>query len=548
MPSTAEIVNLPMESIAAGPNVRDKYDVEELAASIEAIGLIHPIIVRRISDEENEFSICAGHRRFAAFELLKNENIPSMILEDCDEQQALKIMQTENLQREDLTPLEEAKMIGQLMEAGASITEISRIQGKTREWVGLRRRLTNLSEKWQKAMTKEDMACSRWPVTHLAMVALLEKEVQDEHEFWMSRNFSTKALQTTVADLTRLLKKAPWDTEDAALVAAAGSCTACPSRSSRVPGLFEEDDESEVTIDDKCLNDHCWHAKRLAHVELAYAELIEKEPHAVMVKAPQSHYEKAPKGALEQWDYHKCKKADNGSRPALLVSGPRAGKRIYVTVMGSAEKKVDRPLDPETGKPKPKLKPMKERRADLKRRRFKLAIQKASGMLELFGTEYDEAEDNGLPTPPEIPSIEAVFAMAAAFGTSTSASYVEWWTEANGTHVSEPAKAVLEMTAVEQHPILWHNITPVLLGRWRYKGADQDLGAVWDDVERVYTHCGAESAGFLEDAVIEIKEPKSWEKLNEDGSPKVRVVKPKAKPKKKAAKPMLDENGKALEE
>jgi ParB/RepB/Spo0J family partition protein len=93
----------------AGDNVRKQVgDVTELAASIKAQGMIQPIVATMRSDDEGaRFVVVAGHRRLAAAKKAGLEKVP-VILRSLDEQGRLEAMLAENLEREDLTPLEEA--------------------------------------------------------------------------------------------------------------------------------------------------------------------------------------------------------------------------------------------------------------------------------------------------------------------------------------------------------------------------------------------------------------------------------------------------------
>ena len=86
-------------------NFNDK-SLKELAISIKNYGIIQPITVRRLS--ENKFQLISGERRFRASKLSGIQTIPSFI-KDADEKEILELALIENIQREDLNPLEVAK-------------------------------------------------------------------------------------------------------------------------------------------------------------------------------------------------------------------------------------------------------------------------------------------------------------------------------------------------------------------------------------------------------------------------------------------------------
>ena len=84
----------------------DSHAIYELSQSIEATnGIIYPIVVRELKDGTIERII--GYRRIKAYKLLKKETIPAIILKNISDKQALLLMTTENLQRENLSPYDE---------------------------------------------------------------------------------------------------------------------------------------------------------------------------------------------------------------------------------------------------------------------------------------------------------------------------------------------------------------------------------------------------------------------------------------------------------
>ena len=80
-------------------------ELSELADSIKQHGVIQPIIVRKVGDK---YEIIAGERRFRASQLAGKETIPALV-RDIDDKEAAKIALLENLQRSNLTPIEEEK-------------------------------------------------------------------------------------------------------------------------------------------------------------------------------------------------------------------------------------------------------------------------------------------------------------------------------------------------------------------------------------------------------------------------------------------------------
>ena len=110
---------LPVEQLQPGkyqPRTRmDSGSLEELAASIRAQGLMQPILVRPVGDSENRFEIIAGERRWRAAQMAGLTEVPTLIREIPDES-ALAMALIENIQREDLNPLEEAQGLQRLID------------------------------------------------------------------------------------------------------------------------------------------------------------------------------------------------------------------------------------------------------------------------------------------------------------------------------------------------------------------------------------------------------------------------------------------------
>ena len=141
-----EIVTLPISRVEPRPEQpRDHFDEErlqDLAASIARHGLIQPVIVRRL--ESGAYQIIAGERRWRAARLAGLSEIPVRVLH-ADDQNVAELALVENLQREDLNPMEEARGYQKLMQ-DYSLTqeEAAAGVGKSRSAVANALRLLNL--------------------------------------------------------------------------------------------------------------------------------------------------------------------------------------------------------------------------------------------------------------------------------------------------------------------------------------------------------------------------------------------------------------------
>ena len=93
----------------------DKDALDSLADSIREQGLIQPILVRRHPERESEFEIVAGERRWRAAQQARLHEVP-IVLRDLTDGEALELAIVENVQRQDLNPLEEAEGYRRLMD------------------------------------------------------------------------------------------------------------------------------------------------------------------------------------------------------------------------------------------------------------------------------------------------------------------------------------------------------------------------------------------------------------------------------------------------
>ncbi len=119
----------------------DEGTLEELAASIREHGVLQPVLVRPLDD--NRFQLIAGERRWRASKLAGQSTIPALV-EDIDDSTALEISIIENLQREDISPLDEAVMYDRMIkEHGYSIRRLAEKLGKDKGYLENRLRLAD---------------------------------------------------------------------------------------------------------------------------------------------------------------------------------------------------------------------------------------------------------------------------------------------------------------------------------------------------------------------------------------------------------------------
>ena len=136
---------VPVDRIESNPEqprlAFDEATLQELAASIREHGVLQPILVRPIA--ENRFQLIAGERRWRASKIAGLVSIPALV-EDIDDSTALEISIIENLQREDISPLDEAAMYDRMIrEHGYSIRRLAEKLGKDKGYLENRLRLAD---------------------------------------------------------------------------------------------------------------------------------------------------------------------------------------------------------------------------------------------------------------------------------------------------------------------------------------------------------------------------------------------------------------------
>ncbi len=156
---SSRIVDLPIDRITANPGQpRIHFDdraLRGLADSISSVGLIEPIIVRKT---EKGYFVVAGERRLRAVKLLKQPTIKAVVIE-ADEEKNYTIALIENIQREDLDPIEEAKAYQVLIDKfKLKQADLAKKVGKERATITNSLRLLNLPEEIQHSLSEGQLS------------------------------------------------------------------------------------------------------------------------------------------------------------------------------------------------------------------------------------------------------------------------------------------------------------------------------------------------------------------------------------------------------
>jgi len=195
-----EIEDVPLSLISPNPfqprRVFDEAELEELANSVKAKGVLQPILVRKLGD--GGYELIVGERRWRAAKLAGLKKIPAIIRPATDAE-AMEMALIENLQRKDLNPLEAARAYQRLMkEFGLTQEAVARALGKERSSIANTVRLLALQSEVQTWVESDQLSWGHAKV--LLAVSDPEQQVR------LGRRAVTERL--SVRDLERLVRPA----------------------------------------------------------------------------------------------------------------------------------------------------------------------------------------------------------------------------------------------------------------------------------------------------------------------------------------------------
>lgn len=349
VPQSTAIEFIALSHLLPHPANRKQFDpkkLDELVASIEKVGIHTPLIVRPCADPgprafHPAYEILAGERRWRAASKVRKvagrvglDTVPCIVRELTDDE-ALELLLTENLQREDPHPLEEADAYAAWLERpGHDVAELAARIGKSVAHVYSRLQLRNLTEGARQAVATDGL-----PIGHAQLLARLSPKQQDQAvnklaaEAWKG----TPTLAQFTREISHLnphLDQARFDTADATLCPSAGACGTCPKRLGFKDGVFPElaqllAAENADSDGDQCLDAECFEEKTAAHVAAQVAAAREQHGDAVVLvswkfgdKWPAKASAPLPRGL---WKL--VKRETKGAVPAVVVKEDTMGGR-----------------------------------------------------------------------------------------------------------------------------------------------------------------------------------------------------------------------------
>jgi len=257
------------------PDNRKRFNeaaLQELAASIKAMGVAQPILIRPVTptpEAPEEYEIVAGERRYRASIIAGLATIPALCrnLSDLD---AAKIRILENLQREDPHPIEEAEGYQLLMrQHGYDADQLAEEVSKSRSYIYGRLKLCALTDMVRDKFFEGKISPSiALLIARIPVKALQEKCLLEIMEAWNGVMSFRAAAKHIESNYMLDLKKAVFKIEDATLLLEAGACSVCPKRAGNQPEVFT-DVGADVCTDPTCFKakgeNHRERVKLLAH-------------------------------------------------------------------------------------------------------------------------------------------------------------------------------------------------------------------------------------------------------------------------------------------
>lgn len=275
-----EIVQIPlMYIIASKLNPRktiNQDSIIELSQSIKSVGLLQPITVRLIPDDNpahNVYQVIMGYRRYCACSYLEMETMPCIIVE-MDDEEALDAMIIENLQRQDIEPMDEARAFADLNNKGCTFADIAAKVGKPVPFVMHRIRLLELIVEFVKMFDEDELS-----ISHAYELCKLEKDVQldiyktryseEASDYYRWNDLNLKDLKSKIQNLSKNLDNATFDKNE---------CITCQFCTSSHGSLFPD---YKINA---CTNSICYDNKSFEH-RISLIILSHEEGNIIMTRS-----------------------------------------------------------------------------------------------------------------------------------------------------------------------------------------------------------------------------------------------------------------------
>lgn len=195
------VKQIPLAQIGANPDQPRKTftesELSDLAASIREKGVLQPILLRAVTGRPYMYEIVAGERRYRASKLAGLTEIPALIKKITPEN-AMEIALIENVQRENLNPIEESNAYKNIMEkCGYELADVARLIGKSESYIRNIMRLDTLPTDVKQMVEQGSISAS-----HARTIAVAENPTELAHQI-IDNNLSVAETEKIVRNVTR---------------------------------------------------------------------------------------------------------------------------------------------------------------------------------------------------------------------------------------------------------------------------------------------------------------------------------------------------------
>ena len=237
----------------------DEVKLKELAVSIKEKGIMEPVFVRAQGKGKAgpKYELICGERRIRASNLAKLKEAPCIIWK-LDDKQVLEFMVIENLQRDDLDPIDEATGLQMMIDKyNYTQEDLAGKIGKTQAYISLRLKILALPDYIKNAVSKDIIV-----LAHAVVLLRISDPGEQESLFddIIENKLSARAAENELSRCGYELSKANFDTKD---------CKTCQHNGSSQKDLFDKDTDIKA----RCLNKICFNKKSKEHIEKTITKL-----------------------------------------------------------------------------------------------------------------------------------------------------------------------------------------------------------------------------------------------------------------------------------
>lgn len=266
-----KLLQLTLDSIVTMDNVRKditKESISSLIASVKDKGVLQPLLVKQAN---GKYELIAGYRRFNAAKYAGLNEVPALII-DIGKDERIEYQLTENLQRKDLNPVDEAAAYQDLQE-NYTIKDLIVITGKSEYYIRRMLTLLRLCPELQEALKKGELSAEHGFVLARLSDArdqrALAKEIRISH-------YSPARAENELSRYSHRLETALFDKKD---------CANCTFNGSTMKDLFDRTNDLSGT----CLNADCYF-KKISEVQKQKESLVKKAGKKVIVVKQEPSY------------------------------------------------------------------------------------------------------------------------------------------------------------------------------------------------------------------------------------------------------------------